>query len=150
MFRIIYSLIFTSFSGLIIGMAFFAPVVQELIGYPNGENIYVLLSNICHQYPLNSFWILERPFAVCARCFSAYFAILIMSLLFLQNRIKLGFITGMILLFVAAIEPIGSIVTSFESNLFTRGMFGFIGGIGVFNLLFFPLTKKRKHVEKYY
>ena len=143
-FRTIYPLIFTIISGGIIGMAYLAPVVQELIGFPNGESIYAILSNICHQYPLNSFWVLERPFAICARCFSSYLAILIMSILFLQNRIKLGFITGMILLFVAAIEPISAITTSYESNLITRALFGVIGGLGVFNLLFFFMNKKKE------
>lgn len=148
MFRTIYGLIFIIFSGSIVGMAFMAPVIQELFGYPNGENIYALLSNICHQYPLNSFWILDRPFAICARCFSAYFAILIMSLLFLQNRIKMGFIIGLILLFVAAVEPISATATSYESNLFTRGLFGVIGGLGVFNILFFFMNKKEEACQK--
>ena len=144
MFKTIYGLIFIIFSGSIVGMAFMAPVIQELFGYPNGENIYALLSNICHQYPLNSFWVLERPIAICAICFSSYLAILIMSILFLQNRIKLGFITGLILLFVAAIEPISAITTSYESNLITRALFGVIGGLGVFNLLFFFMNKKKE------
>ena len=125
-------------------MAYLAPVVQELIGFPNGESIYAILSNICHQYPLNSFWVLDRPFAICARCFSAYLAIFIMSILFLRNRIKLGFITGLILIFFAAVEPISAIATSYESNLFTRGVFGLIGGIGVFNILFFFMDNNQE------
>ena len=143
-FRIIYSLTFLIISGAITGMAYTAPVVQELIGFPSGESIYSLLSNICHQYPLNSFWVLERPFAICARCFSAYLAIFFMSILFLRNRVKLGFITGFIFLFIAAIEPISSITTSYESNLFTRGLFGLIGGLGVFNLLFFFINNNQE------
>ena len=143
-FRTIYPLIFTIISGGIIGMAYLAPVVQELIGFPNGESIYAILSNICHQYPLNSFWVLDRPFAICARCFSAYLAIFIMSILFLRNRIKLGFITGLILIFFAAVEPISAIATSYESNLITRALFGVIGGLGVFNLLFFFMNKKKE------
>ena len=125
-------------------MAYLAPVVQELIGFPNGESIYAILSNICHQYPLNSFWVLDRPFAICARCFSAYLAIFIMSILFLRNRIKLGFITGLILIFFATVEPISAIATSYESNLFTRGVFGLIGGIGVFNILFFFMDNNQE------
>ena len=125
-------------------MASLAPVIQEIFGYPNGENFYSLLSNICHQYPLNSFWIFERPFAICARCFSAYLAILIMAILFIKNRIKLGFVIGLLLLLIAAIEPISAIKTSYESNLFTRTIFGLIGGLGVFNLLFFFVNKKEK------
>ena len=144
MFRIIYCLIFIIFSGAIIGMAFIAPVVQELFGYPNGENIYALLSNICHQYPLNSFWIFERPFAICARCFSAYSAILVMTLFFLNNRIKSGFLMGFILLVIAAVEPISAVTTSYESNLFSRSLFGIIGGIGVFNILFFFINNKKE------
>ena len=143
-FRTIYPLIFTIISGGIIGMAYLAPVVQELIGFPNGESIYAILSNICHQYPLNSFWVLDRPFAICARCFSAYLAIFIMSILFLRNWIKLGFITGLILIFFAAVEPISAIATSYESNLFTRGVFGLIGGIGVFNILFFFMDNNQE------
>ena len=143
-FRTIYPLIFTIISGGIIGMAYLAPVVQELIGFPNGESIYAILSNICHQYPLNSFWVLDRPFAICARCFSAYLAIFITSILFLRNRIKLGFITGLILIFFAAVEPISAIATSYESNLFTRGVLGLIGGIGVFNILFFFMDNNQE------
>ena len=143
-FRTIYPLIFTIISGGIIGMAYLAPVVQELIGFPNGESIYAILSNICHQYPLNSFWVLDKPFAICARCFSAYLAIFIMSILFLRNRIKLGFIIGLILIIFAAVEPISAITTSYESNLFTRGFFGLIGGIGVFNLLFFFMDNNQE------
>ena len=125
-------------------MAYLAPVVQELIGFPNGESIYAILSNICHQYPLNSFWVLDRPFAICARCFSAYLAIFIMSILFINNRIKLGFVIGLLLLLIAAIEPISAIKTSYESNLFTRGFFGLIGGIGVFNILFFFMDNNQE------
>ena len=46
MFRTIYGLIFIIFSGSIVGMAFLAPVIQELFGYPNGENIYALLMEL--------------------------------------------------------------------------------------------------------
>lgn len=127
-------------------MASLAPVIQEMIGYPNGENIYSLLSNICHQYPLNSFWIFERPFAICARCFSAYSAILIMTLFFFKNKIKTGFIKGFIILAIAAIEPIIAVTSSYESNLFSRSLFGIIGGIGVFYILFFFMNDNKKEL----
>ena len=67
-----------------------------------------------------------------------------MSILFLRNRIKLGFITGLILIIIAAIGPISANATSYESNLFTRGVFGLIGGIGVFNILFFFMDNNQE------
>ena len=49
-----------------------APIFEEYRLYSASNYFYRSLSNICHQYPTRSLWILERPMGLCARCFSVY------------------------------------------------------------------------------
>jgi uncharacterized membrane protein len=76
-------------------VAISSPVVQAIFGYPFGELGYHLLFSICHQYPLRSFWILDHPMAVCARCTGGYFGVALGIIVILSrhnyNRYQYGF-----------------------------------------------------------
>jgi uncharacterized membrane protein len=132
-FSILFGLMFLSISIL----ALAAPLIQSLFEYPSGENIYSFLSPICHQYPTRSFWLLERPFALCARCFSGYLGLGI-GLLFIHtnhNYLK-RLAIGLLFLIPGVIDSLIQLLTNYESNNIIRFITGLIGGIGVYFTLY--------------
>lgn len=125
-------------------LSFWAPFTQEINGYPAGENIYSLFSPICHQYPTRSFWIFERPWALCARCASGYLGLAVAALF---SRSRLPFfkriIVGFILVGIAAVDPILQLLGFYESNNVLRLVTGLIGGYGAF-MIVYPIPFKNK------
>jgi uncharacterized membrane protein len=135
--------IFSFYFGIFF-LAFWAPFIQHIKGYPSGEWIYSLFSPVCHQYPTRCFWIFERPWALCARCSSAYLGIAIAAVLF---RPRLSFlrraILGVFLISIAVIDPILQSRGFYESNNFLRLLTGIVGGFGMFSLVYpIPITIK--------
>ena len=140
---ILRALIFIFYFGIFF-LAFWAPFIQHIKGYPSGEWIYSLFSPICHQYPTRCFWIFERPWALCARCASAYLGIALAAVLF---KPKLTFLKraalGILFVTIAAIDPILQARGFYESNNVSRLLTGIIGGFGMFMLVYpIPLTIK--------
>ena len=118
-------------------LAFSAPIIQTTYGYPNGEGIYSILSPICHQYPTRSLWILNRPFALCSRCFSGYFGLGVGFLFFLsQNNYLKRLIFGVGLLSPGVLDGLMQLWTSYESTNIIRFFTGFSGGLGVFYTIY--------------
>lgn len=140
-------LIFIFYFGIFF-LAFYAPIIQELKGYPAGEGIYSLFSPICHQYPTRCFWIFERPWALCARCSSAYLGIALSALLI---KPKFSFykrsLLGALLITFAAIDPVLQLFGFYESINPIRLLTGIIGGTGAF-LLIYPIPFKHKEQNK--
>ncbi len=141
-------LIFRGFIGAIaLGIVTFsvaAPVIQNFFGYPAGEEIYYHLSGICHQYPTRSFWIFDRPFALCARCTTGYLGLMIFAFFFkiswnYSKRLLLGFL----FLFLAVLDPFIQLFFNYESNNYLRFLSGIIGGAGFF-LIINIFTQKNK------
>jgi uncharacterized membrane protein len=123
-------------------LAAYAPIIQGLKGYPAGEEIYTLFRPICHEYPTRSLWILDRPWALCARCSFGYFGVALAALFVKSTKpYRTRVITGVILLSLAAIDPIVQLFTSYESTNSVRVLSGLIGGCGTF-LIFYPLTRR--------
>jgi uncharacterized membrane protein len=125
-------------------LAFWAPFIQHIKGYPSGESVYSLFSTVCHQYPTRCFWIFERPWALCARCSSSYLGIALAAVLI---KLKLSFLKralfGLLLVAIAAIDPILQSFGFYESNNFFRLLTGIVGGLGIFMLIYpIPLTIK--------
>lgn len=118
-------------------LAIYAPIIQHFAGYPAGENIYSLFSPICHEYPTRCFWIFDRPWALCARCSSAYVGIALSALLL---RPKLSFLKraglGGSFIVLAAIDPILQLFGFYESTNIARLLTGLLGGAGVFLMLY--------------
>ena len=140
---ILRGLIFILYFG-IFALALYAPVIQNLKGYPAGEEIYTLFSPICHQYPTRSFWIFDRPWALCARCSTAYLGIAIAALI---SKVRFSFfkraIIGFSLICFVAIDPILQLLGFYESNNLVRLITGLIGGFGAFMLIYpIPFTYK--------
>lgn len=128
-------------------LAFYAPTVQHFAGYPAGESIYAMFSPICHQYPTRSFWIFNRPWALCARCSSAYLGIALTALFL---RLRLGFLKraaiGALIIVIVAIDPIFQLLGFYESTNYIRLTTGLVGGLGAFLLLYpIPLKHKEKN-----
>ena len=136
MLRITISLFF----GGIVILSFYAPVTQHINNYPAGEEIYSLFNPICHQYPTRSFWLFNRPTALCARCVSGYLGVFLASI-FIRLRIKYRYrlLIGIGLLLIAIIDPILQLNSSYESANAVRFLSGLIGGISVF-LIIYPFT----------
>jgi uncharacterized membrane protein len=122
-------------AALLVGAAVAGPVGQSLLGFPYGEWFYRTLSDICHQYPTRSFWIFDRPMAICSRCFSIYLGILLGSIFFLFSRYRFPsdvlFLSGSLLLIITVIDGLIQLKTDYVSNNTTRFFTGFISGIGV-------------------
>ena len=144
---LVRALIFAIYFSLFL-LALYAPLVQHFMGYPSGENVYTMLSPICHQYPTRCFWTFDRPWALCARCSSAYGAIAL-SAVFI--RLKASFIKrssiGLLLISLAAIDPLLQLLGYYESTNFLRLLTGIVGGIGVF-LFLYPIPLKYRESNK--
>lgn len=136
-------MIFVLYFGIFI-LAFYAPSLQHFAGYPAGESIYAMFSPICHQYPTRSFWVFDRPWALCARCSSAYLGIAIAALFL---RLRFSFIKraaiGTLVIVIVAIDPILQLFGFYESTNYIRLATGLVGGLGAF-LLLYPIPLKRK------
>lgn len=128
------------FFGIIFFLAVFAPIIQEVKGYPAGESIYALFRPICHQYPTRSLWIFDRPWALCTRCSFGYLGIAIASIfLKLKASYRIRALLGFLLLAVVAIDPLFQLLTLYESTNILRILTGLIGGCAVF-LILYPLS----------
>ena len=122
-----------------------APIIQHIFGYPYGEDIYSHLSGICHQYPTRSFWVFNRPFALCSRCTSIYLGLFIFSsFLTINKNYVQRFIIGTSLILLISIDPIVQFFTSYESNNFLRFITGIIGGVGTFLIINFSPIKYKE------
>jgi len=135
------TLIAVIYLGIVI-LASSAPVIQEINGYPAGESIYAAFSPVCHQYPTRSLWWFERPWALCARCSSAYFAIAL-SAVFLSVRQPYWrrVLIGLTLIALAAIDPVLQLLGLYESTNVLRLFTGILGGAGAFLTLYpIPIT----------
>jgi uncharacterized membrane protein len=139
--------IFTFYFGLVL-LAIYAPVIQHLAGYPAGENVYAFLSPICHQYPTRSFWIFDRPWALCARCSSAYFGLAIAAI---AIRVRQSYFRratfGLTLVAIAAVDPVLQLLGFYESTNVTRLLAGLVGGVGAF-LIIYPIPLKYRETSK--
>ncbi len=115
--RILLGLFFLSISAL----ALFAPVLQSIFSYPFGEGIYSFLSPACHQFPTRSLWILDRPFALCSRCFGGYLG-LVLGLLFFRNSFsyakRIAF--GVILILPGILDGGIQLTSNYESTWLFR------------------------------
>ena len=125
-----------------VGLSLFAlsgPIVQSSFGYPAGENVYSSLSPICHQYPTRSFWVMNRPLALCSRCFGGYLG-LGLGLLLVNTKMKYrkSLMLGVLLLIPGVLDGLIQLRTQYESINFIRFTTGLSGGLGIF-LLIFPL-----------
>ena len=143
---IVCRIAFFSFGITLAGLAMYAPIYQSISGYPHGEFIYQLLHPICHQYPTRSLWIMDRPFALCSRCFAGYFGFALASaLFFLPLSYPRRFLLGVCLILPGVVDPLVQLLTPYESSNILRVVTGLLGGWAVF-LILYPLsmvTEKR-------
>lgn len=105
-----------------------------MLGYPKGEWVYRVLSDICHQYPTRSLWLFGRPMALCARCFFAYVGIFAASIYFafFVKRVRFLYLllVGLVMIAPALTDGIVQLYTVYISTNFVRSITGFSAGIG--------------------
>jgi len=98
-----YLLLFPSLLfGYLAIISVLAPVFEEYYFYSISNYFYSVLSNICHQYPTRSLWIMNRPMGLCSRCFAIY-ASFSMSLIFLPLLTNRKYIVLLCFLFLPLI-----------------------------------------------
>lgn len=146
--RIVFGVFFLSLPVL----ALFGPLIQSLLEYPSGEGIYKLLSHICHQYPTRSFWITNRPMALCSRCFGGYLGLslfLIFKSVYQYPYIK-RLTMGVFLLIPGVADGYLQLTTDYESVNILRFITGFSGGVGAY-IIFYPIIRFKNNTkeEKY-
>lgn len=73
--------------GCLAAISALAPIFEECGFYSISNQFYGILSNICHQYPTRSLWLVNRPMGLCSRCFALYASFSI-SLIFLSKPKK--------------------------------------------------------------
>ena len=74
--------------GYLATISLLAPIFEEYGFYSISNQFYKILSNICHQYPTRSLWLMNRPMGLCSRCFAIYasFSISLIFFPLLKNR----------------------------------------------------------------
>lgn len=123
-----------------------APLQQSLAGPPAGEWAYGLLSNICHQYPSRSFWVMDRPLALCIRCVGGYLGVVASAgalMLLPRFRVRTQVATGLGLLALGVLEASMSLIGGYEGVPLARFCSGLLGGLG-FALLIAPVTPMKQ------
>lgn len=122
---------------IILGIAIGTPVAQVIFGYPFGESGYHMLFSICHQYPLRSFWVLDHPMAVCARCTGGYSGVVLGILMLLSkynyHRTRPAFLLllGCVLFAMGVGDAILKTLTGVDGTNEWRLSTGLIGGLGL-------------------
>lgn len=121
-------------------LAIWAPLYQTINGFPSGESIYSLFSNICHQKSTRSFWITDRPFALCSRCTFGYLGVAFGAFFAPANlKYTKRLLIGFLFLVPGIMDGLMQGLTEYRSNNFLRLVTGLSGGIGIF-LIIYPLT----------
>jgi len=106
-----------------------APIFEEYYFYSISNYFYNALSNICHQYPTRSLWIMNRPMGLCSRCFAIYASFSI-SLIFLPLLKNKKYIVLLCFLFLPLIvDGILQYYNIKESDNFSRVLSGALFGI---------------------
>ena len=144
MLRLLFSslvvfLLITSIIGMI--LAIVAPYLEY---HRNvfAQDIYNLLSFLCHQIPSRCFWAWDSNMGLCSRCFSLYtsFSLCMIVLLYsnVYKRLKKNFMLyqGIILLIPLLVDGSLGTATNYISNNFIRSVTGALFGIG-FGLILF-------------
>ena len=128
-----------------------APILEEYYFYSFSNYFYKLLSDICHQYPSRSLWIMKRPMSLCSRCFAIYFSFSISLILFPILR-KRKYIVLLSLFFLPLIlDGLLQYYNLKESNNFLRILSGLFFGTAasfIYKYFAFDLINTLKKVIK--
>lgn len=132
----------------LIAAAVSAPILNNL-NYPDGEGLYRILANICHQDFFRSFSISGHPCGLCARCLGGYTGMLA-GLLIVNLQKTLQIIRMLVLYCIGSTALLFAILDALvkfgDSNVY-RFVSGSVGGFGFGLMLmvgttFYLLRKK--------
>ena len=132
-------------------IALLAPIFEEYYCYSISNYFYKALSNICHQYPTRSLWIVNRPMGLCSRCFAVYASFSI-SLIFIplpQNRRH--FVLLCLLFLPLLLDGLLQFYNIKESDNFRRALSGALFGIaasGIYKYFAFHFIDTLKRIIK--
>jgi uncharacterized membrane protein len=129
--RIAYPLILAIPVCLLGNLAFmscFAPVAEEYSLFTISNFFYGFLSGICHQYPTRCLWILNRPMALCSRCFSVYASLTICLLCLPLIRGRKFIVLSTLLFIPLVVDGLLQFGGIAASDHFRRGLTGVLFG----------------------
>lgn len=125
---------------VLIAAAVSAPILNNL-NYPDGEALYRILANICHQDFFRSFSISGHPCGLCARCLGGYSGMLA-GLLIVNSQKTLQIIRMLVLYCIGSTALLFAILDALvkfgDSNVY-RFVSGSVGGFG-FGLMLMVVT----------
>ena len=131
---------------LFVVCAILAPILAHFKFYQTSAMITNMLSFTCHQGQKGSFWILDYPVALCARCLGFYTGLAIFGIKSLFNKIKLNIKTFGILILISIIGLICDSILKTNIGNIVRFIIGLILGlifVIIINMIF-NLFQKRK------
>jgi len=92
---------------------------------------------------------MERPFALCTRCFSGYLGLGIAMIFIRPNYFYFRrLLIGMLLLLPGVLDGVIQLLTDYESNNFTRALTGLVAGVGLYFILCPFKIKKQNQTQK--
>jgi uncharacterized membrane protein len=125
--------------------------LEEYYYYTISNYFYNTLSNICHQYPTRSLWILNRPMGLCSRCFAIYASFSI-SLILIPLRANKEYIIVLCFLFLPLIiDGLLQYYNVKESSNFIRILSGALFGIassGIYKYFVFHVIETLKIIKR--
>lgn len=149
--KFIFLLPVVTVCALLVLLSVLAPIMEKQ-QLPISQNLYALLHNICHQLPTRCYWILDRPFGLCARCFGLYLSILITGSLFIFQKVKMiKFRFDLYLIAPIIIEPLFEYLDVWKSNnciRFATGVSAGIGCIFIYLLIMYKISLMFKRFVK--
>lgn len=108
-----------------------APVLEEYRCYMLSNKAYLILSNICHQYPSRSIWLLNRPMGLCSRCVSVYAAFSLSLIMIPRIKSRLLMSVSILLLLPIVIDGLMQYCNLSTSNNARRIITGILFGISL-------------------
>lgn len=140
----IFFILLILYTSIFIICGFGAPFAAYFKDFKLANDFYTLMALSCHQNPLRSFWILNYPMALCARCIGIYTGTIFTSTFVLFQKIKVNRTVIIALCSVVLFEFFFKNTLVFMFNNQVRFVNGVICGfmfVLILNLLFERLNK---------
>ncbi len=78
------------YSFYFVSCAFLSPICAYTKNYELSAKLTSMFIYSCHQQPDRSFWILNYPMPLCARCYGVYLSTFLFSILSIFKQIKIN------------------------------------------------------------
>ena len=122
------------------------PFLSHFGSYDLSAKLSYILSNVCHQNPERSFWILGYPVSLCARCLGVYIGTIVSCLIALFNKLNISLKAFIIMFFICSTDIILNLFKINTGNII-RFCTGLIMGLLITFTIHFILKKLEKKYE---